>query len=595
TAALPSPQQMRDRLLQAVDAQSNIRDTATVLEVISILETYPITKKALEDTRLGRVINNVRKQSQNQEVAQRAKKLLRSWQKFLEPLPRDEVEPRRPAGAAGRVDGGAPDCRPRVGSAGPGKTLGGAKNPQDLRAPPDERLEKEECHKRRQTKSDVASPGPLPKVPRSSREPLVPSSSPLTTGGIPGPHSSSGRAHQEDRQWKPNARDGRRGKSPVKEARPRTGSAGRGQTPGPCLQEKAEVLQQQPRGDKTPCPPQPKRPLDCSFRPGKSPLGHSSAGPQSSRAPRTSVPIPSPLTQVLHAGQVSPSQPSMPTKRRTHMPATGERPAPCLEQAQGHQGLAGTGLKAELSPEAAEPLLPGPGSRLDSRKGDRAFSSSGGSDNTKGRHRPHEGTVKMAGQGAQANEEPVQLKKRKLSFDPVTRQVKTLTQKQPERTDSPVQAERPRAELERPEAKAKAKASLPSPFQQRKGKELSAKEMIPSDLHLQISPLPSWSSSSLHAPGARPLVPQYLKQEENTRPGAPKQQVLVPQAPHTDLPGLTREVTRDDVHRIQACQWPGVNGCQDTQGNWYNWTQCMSVDREDGSGPLTILPYVCLD
>ncbi|XP_051531308.1 mediator of RNA polymerase II transcription subunit 26-like isoform X2 [Myxocyprinus asiaticus] len=81
--SLSRPQQLKEQLLQAIDAQNNIQNLAAVLDVICCLENYPMTKEALVETRLGKLINDLRKRSTDEELVKRLKKLVRSWQRLL--------------------------------------------------------------------------------------------------------------------------------------------------------------------------------------------------------------------------------------------------------------------------------------------------------------------------------------------------------------------------------------------------------------------------------------------------------------------------------------------------------------------------------
>nr|KAF6401510.1 hypothetical protein HJG63_009588 [Rousettus aegyptiacus] len=192
TAAPASPQQIRDRLLQAIDPQSNIRNMVAVLEVISSLEKYPITKEALEETRLGKLINDVRKKTKNEELAKRAKKLLRSWQKLIEPVHQNEAALRGLAGAPGSANGGAHNCRPETGMASVPKSIHDLKNRNDIQRLPGQRLDRLGSRKRRGDQRDLGHPGPPPKVSKASHDSLVPNSSPLPIAApsVPGTHGT---------------------------------------------------------------------------------------------------------------------------------------------------------------------------------------------------------------------------------------------------------------------------------------------------------------------------------------------------------------------------------------------------------------------
>ncbi|EPQ15103.1 Mediator of RNA polymerase II transcription subunit 26 [Myotis brandtii] len=276
-AAPSSPQQIRDRLLQAIDPQSNIQNIVVVLEIISSLEKYPITKEALEETRLGKLINDVRKKTKNEELAKRAKKLLRNWQKLIEPVHQNEAVLRGLAGAPGSANGGAHNCRPEVGVASAPKSIHDLKNRNDIQRLPGLRLDRLGSHKRRGDQRDLGHPGPPPKVSKVTHDSLVPNSSPLPTNGIggspesfPGPLDSGRHVGPEGSCLEQGENDKHSIKIPINAVRPHTSSPGLGKPSGPCLQSKAAVRQQLERADQTSGPPHPKGPPRCSFSPRNS-------------------------------------------------------------------------------------------------------------------------------------------------------------------------------------------------------------------------------------------------------------------------------------------------------------------------------------
>ncbi|ELU01735.1 hypothetical protein CAPTEDRAFT_205333, partial [Capitella teleta] len=78
-----TPQDLKERLLKAVDQDHNVVNMAEVLDVFSFLEKHTISREILEQTRMGLTVNNIRRHTSNKDLAKRARALLRAWQKLL--------------------------------------------------------------------------------------------------------------------------------------------------------------------------------------------------------------------------------------------------------------------------------------------------------------------------------------------------------------------------------------------------------------------------------------------------------------------------------------------------------------------------------
>nr|XP_056700570.1 mediator of RNA polymerase II transcription subunit 26 isoform X2 [Euleptes europaea] len=602
----PSPQQIRDRLLQAIDPRSNIHNMVAVLEVISSLERYPITKEALEETRLGKLINDVRKKTKNEELAKRAKKLLRNWQKLIEPVTPNEAASRGLSNPPGSANGGAHNCRTETppGAVVGTKPIHDGKNRNDVQKLNSPKPEKPGNRKRRGEPHDGHQGPPLPKVSKASCEVLQNSSPPPTNGiggspesfpsppevaTLPGPEGSRVELGEND---KPS-------KIPVNAVRPHPSSPGLFRPSGTSSLLKTAVMQQEKVEEAA---GQPRSPRCSSFSPRSVRL-ETFARQHATCSPKGSMPAASLRPPLPDASAAVPLSPPLPLTHPSTPPALARRleasqqvgpesPLHSQEQQAAPEGQPWLG--AGVSPggggglHLAESLA---GFSPDASKMDSDSTASGSDSKKKKKYRPKDYVVNLDGQALEAGVKPVRLKKeRRLTFDPKTGEIKPLTQRDSLQADLPALAQQHRTDPGRPE---QAPPLLQSPFEQTNWKELSRNEIIQSYLDRQSTLL---SSSGVQTPGAPYFMSQYLKQEESTRREARKTHVLAPvSSKPTNLPGVTREVTREDLDRISDHHWPGVNGCYDTQGNWYDWTQCISLDPHGDDGRLNILPYVCLD
>ncbi|XP_028260572.1 mediator of RNA polymerase II transcription subunit 26 isoform X2 [Parambassis ranga] len=573
TAATATPQVMRDRLLQAIDGQSNICNMVVVVEVISFLEKYPITKEALEETRLGKLINDVRKKTKNEDLAKRAKKLLRNWQKLIEPG-KGEILSKGHAGASWSSNGGAHPCISTPAVTPPsGKTGPELKNRNDFNnySP---KLEKQSIRKRKGNQKEGQL---LPaKISKTTLNDKIQNSKQLLTNGT---GSSSDiltdtSAHQPLDKEIPEPLDSDRlNKIPVNAVKPHPSVLAYSKPPSTSSLLKASVLQQQARQEQA-----------------------ASGGHYRPKSPRCSLLSPQTPKQEVVVKQTVPQAQSIssPSVRPGSVDPSELRPYPQPFSVCGQGFHTDSAKPADLDFQK-KPTNASLHNSTASRCSDTAsLEDEGPGINTKKKkrqkYRPKDYVVKLDAQTVEDTIKPVRLKERRLTFNPVTGQIKSSFDK-----DSLQEGEDRLGQRAEPQWSEQQRQNVPvppSPFQQTDWKELSRIKIIQSYLSQQSNML---TSSGAHTPGARFFVTDLLIKEEHGSKDAKKTHMLASEVPPSELPGVSRDISNKDLSRLHTQHWPGVNGCYDTKGCWYDWTECISLDPHGDESRLNILPYVCLD
>ncbi|XP_017334215.1 mediator of RNA polymerase II transcription subunit 26 isoform X2 [Ictalurus punctatus] len=507
-------QQIRDRLLQATDAHCN-------------------------ETRLGKLINDLRKKTRDEDLAKRAKKLLRNWQKLIDPH-QPEILPKELSSTLNSVMG-SNRSQPLPGSRSPQSATDNDKKPvlHSVRSSSTEKF-----YPMTHTGKQIVEKN-LPTLKGTKRSALS-----TASGSSGGPddlqiHSSAIKPHFS---------------SPELNKEPTASAVLR-----------KSVLQQQGQRDITavekvkhkshshytnPSPRSVKQ-----LVPSKQPTSISATDSEALSA----LPLHSSI-QGMHTECHQSKDPSQPENESL---LNSEK---TLEQTNNLQN------KSKARPQ------PGLLSEVTNMETEKDIKPSDGK-----RRKPQfrDYSINVEGRSTDDMCKPARVKNRKLTFDPLTQQIRPSAVNQSEEQHSSVVDVNEPANL-----KQSPSASSPNALHKMNWKDMSQNQIVKYYLNLQNNLL---KTSGSQVPGAHFFMTEHVKCEEDNMREASKTYVQVPNVSESNLPGIDRDITTDDVHKINNKHWPGVNGCYDSKGHWYGWTECISLDTYGDGSKLNILPYVCMD
>lgn len=486
------------------------------------------------------------------------------------------------------------------------------------------KAEKSSSRKRRMENRDSGVHLPEKLFKMSSYDDSV---SPLPTNGIAGSPDDPAEQqplHSPDRSRIDHLDNDKISRIPVNAVKPRPSSPGVAKLPSTSSMIKVAVMQQQAHLDEGGgLYYQAKSPRGLTTSPGS--VKQDTVAKRSSAYTPKETPVPSPSSRdsplSLSQPVASPAQASNADKlphssyrSSTHWASSSDVSSHCSPpdmystlEATGTSSVPSSPPQTQHNSDPHRPTSEGTTSVSDDADGAIITAS----EHKRRKYRSRDYSVNLDGQKVEDTAKPVRLKERRLTFDPVTGQIKPLVHKEPSQTEEgPAPAPTPAPHLPPVEFRQRTESPIhqppapvppsalgpgpgtgPSPYHQTNWKELSRNEIIQSYLNIQSNLL---TSSGVQAPGAHFFMSEYLKREEKDSKDLPVH-ALQMDSSVVDVPGVTREVRAEDLERIHTQHWPGVNGCYDTKGAWYDWTECISLDPHGDENKLNILPYVCLD
>lgn len=485
----------------------------------------------LKETRLGKLINDVRKKTKNEDLARRAKKLLRNWQKLIEP---GKVE----ALSKGWFSG-IPASTTAMPLAKVGLEL---KNRNDFNNCSSLTLEKTSHRKREHPQFEGQAPTKLPKINNSKNLP------PTGNGG----HFMECHSNQPHEREFPRPLDiARLSTTPVSAIKPHPSALGYNKPPGSLL--KASVVQQQP---------------------ASASWGQCQQGPRGSlHSPQNSkqgAVVKQTVTQAQRLHSITVTSGSHTSELRPfNVFGPGLQTADCLSRDTDIKdkcpktplyNLYGSSYSDSISVDESGP---------EKRKAQKCKSE----DTSAG----------LDGQTVEDGVKEIRLIERRLTFNPLTGQIKPCLHKEPSQEGAVSLGYK--AQLCSEQSK-QSPPPLLSLLQQKELKNLSRSKIIQSYFSQQ--------SSLLMSSGAEVFTTES-KSDQSGGGSSSKMHTLAAELPARDLPGISREISTDDVKRLHMQRWPGVNGCYDTKGNWFDWTESIPLDLHGDETRLNVLPYVSLD
>lgn len=480
----------------------------------------------LKETRLGKLINDVRKKTKNEDLARRAKKLLRNWQKLIEP---------------GKVEvlskGWYSSICSSAATLPSGKLVLELKNRNDFNNRSS--LEKTSKRIREHPQLEGQAPAKLPKTSHSKH--LLPT-------GNGGPFMDSQTHQPQEREFSRPLDNSRLSTTPTSAIKPHPSAPGYKKTPSSSLL-KASVLQQQPASASW-----------GQYQPSPRGSRHSSQNTKLEADVKRTV------TQAQRLHSITVTSGSHTSELRPfNVFAPGLQTSGCLARdTDVKDGCPKTSCYNLFAPSCSEGISPESESGPEKKKAQKCKSEDG-----------------LDGQTVEEDVKEIRLKERGLTFNPLTGQIKSCLHKESSQEGAVSLGYKPQSQLSSEQSK-QSPPPLLGLLQQKDLKHLSRSKIIQSYFSQQSSLLMS-SDAEI-----------FTTELKNDRRGG-ETHTLAPELPARDLPGISREIATEDVRRLHTQRWPGVNGCYDTKGNWFDWTESITLDPHGDQTRLDILPYVSLD